>query len=590
MTQTFESDQPWRAATRMQATTLVDILRARADQHPQRSLYTFLKRAREVEQELTFGALDARARAIAAHLQDSSQVGDCAAVICPNDLSFTEAFMGCQYAGVVPVPTPPLQGFHAVERLRAVFNAVSPVCIVTTSTVSARLMSQSSKLPVLADLPHLCIDKIADHDREQWRAPAIDDTTLAFLQFTSGSLSAPKGVKISHGNILHNLSLLQRTFEHDEHSRIVSWLPFFHDWGLIGGLLQPLYSGVHGVLFDPLEFIRKPMSWLQVISRFGATLSGAPNFAYERCTQTVRPEDFEDLNLGAWNAAIVGAEPIRAETLDRFTACFAQSGFEPRAFYPSYGLAESTLMVTGTRKSGIPVRLSIDRAALESGRIEHGIGTDVARSRTLVSCGPEVLEQRVCIVDTDLMRACEPMRIGEIWVSGPSVGQGYWGLEADSADCFAATLDGDSGTRWLRTGDEGFIYDGELYVTGRIKDLIIVHGRNLYPEDIERVVSDAHPALNQGRGAAFSIDLNESEQLIVVHELEFGERFNAESIVEEVRRAVVGVVGVPPATVALVKVGSVPLTTSGKVQRRACKNLYLGQALPCLHEWRTGAV
>ena len=442
---------------------------------------------------------------------------------------------------------------------------------------------------MLAQIQHLHIDEITDDEHDNWRAPDIDGDCLAFLQFTSGSLSAPKGVKISHSNILHNLYLLQRTFEHKDHDTLVNWLPFFHDWGLIGGLLQPLYSGVHCVLFDPLEFIRKPISWLEVITRFGATLSGAPNFAYERCVQTVRAEDLEELDLSSWKAAIVGAEPIRAETLDRFAARFARSGFEAGSFFPSFGLAESTLMVTGERRSGIPVRLSIDRAALDLGRIELSGSADIDRSRTLVSCGPGVLDQQVCIVDTSVMRACEPMQIGEIWISGPSVGQGYWELEAESTESFSATLNDNSNTRWLRTGDEGFMCEGDLYVTGRIKDLMIVNGRNLYPEDIERVASEVHPALQQGRCAAFSVEIKESEQLVIIHELGISERTNAESIVEDLRRAVVGVVGVPPAVVALVKAGSVPLTTSGKVQRRACKNLYLEDTLPCLHEWRTGA-
>ena len=394
---------------------------------------------------------------------------------------------------------------------------------------------------------------------------------------------------VSHANIIHNLSMLQYVFRHSEDSRIVSWLPFFHDWGLIGGLLQPIYSGVHCVLFDPLEFVRNPVSWLNVISKFSATVTGAPNFAYDRCVQTACPEDCAKLDLSGLDVAIVGAEPVRAETLDRFTSRFEECGFRRKSFFTSYGLAESTLLVTGGYRDLAPATIAVDRGLLEARRVK--IRPDSASTdnvdRRLVSCGRTVLGQEVIIVDPKSRRPLGPGQIGEIWVSGPSIAQGYWDKATESREQFSASLSGESHDKgYLRTGDEGFLFDEELYVTGRIKDLIIVYGRNLYPEDIERIAADASPALRNGRGAAFSAEIEGAEQLIVVHEAEYGGDWDGEDLVQKLRQAVVAIVGVVPYAVALVKAGGIPTTSSGKIRRQACKRLFLDEKLPCLHEWR----
>ncbi|MDH3600195.1 MAG: fatty acyl-AMP ligase [Candidatus Tectomicrobia bacterium] len=566
--------------------TLVDALRERAQAHPQRPLYTFLRRARDVERNLTFGTLDARARAIAASIRAHALPGDCAVIICPNDLSFIEAFMGCQYAGVIPVPSPSLQGYHAAERLRRVLGAVSTACVITTSAIEDRLKARADALPELAAIAHLCVDTVPAHDWVQWSAPDIDAHDVAFVQFTSGSLSAPKGVKVSHANILHNLEMLHSAFGHTDESRIVSWLPFFHDWGLIGGLLQPIYSGIQSVLFDPLEFVRKPRNWLETISRFGATVSGAPNFAYDRCLQTIEPEDVDGLDLNQWEVAIVGAERICADTLDRFEFRFAPCGFKRTAFFTSYGLAESTLVVTGGRRDEAPVTIAIDREALEGGRVEPVSDAGLQSCVRLVSNGHALLDQDVRIVDPERCAPCDDMQIGEIWVAGRSVVQGYWELDAATAEQFAATLLGDTDRSYLRTGDQGFLSEGELYITGRIKDLIIVSGRNLYPEDIERVADEADPTLRQGKGAAFSIDVNGVEHYIVAHEVQFAGREDGDMIIESIRSAVTRVIGVAPWAIALIKAGGIPTTSSGKIQRQATKQRFLADELPCLRVWR----
>jgi len=579
------------------ADTLVGVLRARARAHPERPLYKFLKRARDVERSLTFGGLDERARAIAASIQETAEPGDCAAVICPNDLSFIEAFMGCQYAGVIPVPVPAFNSMQSLERLRRVLGTVAPTCVVTTSAIDERLTANADRLPELRTAPRLCVDETPDHDWVRWSPPEIAGSDLAFLQFTSGSVSDPKGVMISHGNILHNLEMLQVVFRHTDESRIVCWLPFFHDWGLIGGLLQPIYSGIESILYDPFEFVRKPRSWLETISRFGATVSGAPNFAYDQCIETMAAEDCVDLDLSSWEVAIVGAEPIRAETLDRFSKKFATCGFRRESFITSYGLAETTLIVTGGDRDAAPRTIAIDRAGLEGGRVEVAANPDDPTAVRLVGCGQVLLDQQVRIVNENAT-PCADMEIGEIWVAGPSVAQGYWRSgssgshepaeqgEANQIQ-FTTTLPDIPNTRFLPTGDQGFFHENELYVTGRIKDLIIVSGRNLYPEDIERVAREADPILRRGKGAAFSVNVAGVEQYVVAHEADFDKEDEGDAAIEAIRSAVTSATGVTPWAIALVNAGGIPRTSSGKVRRQAARQMFLANELPCQRIWHS---
>lgn len=571
--------------------SLVEILRTRARLHPEQTVFTFLRRAHDVAREMTFAELDTRARAVAARIQKMAAPGDCVAVICPNDLHFIEAFMGCQYAGTIPVPTPSLQGFHAMDRLRSVLGAVGPVGIVTTTAIEERLSAQRERLPELQELPLLCVDAIPDADSEHWSASTAAREPLAFLQFTSGSLSTPKGVKVSHANILHNLEMLQQTFGHGEDSRIVSWLPFFHDWGLIGGLLQPIYSGIQSILFDPFDFMRSPASWLEVISRYRATVSGAPNFAYDLCCRTVQPSDCIGLDLQSWTIAIVGAEPIRNSTLSRFAAQFVANGFSRKSFFTSYGLAESTLVVTGGPRERPPYSVTLERRALEAGRVELTENRDETVSRVLVSCGPPLLDQEFRVVDPETRTLRSSLEIGEVWITGPSVAQGYWNQDDDSDDPFKAVLaDAADGKSYLRSGDMGFLKDGELYLTGRIKDLIIVNGRNLYPDDIERQANDAHDALRCGKGAAFSVEMKGAEQYVVAHEMEFGSGPDAGEVLEKIRQAVVGTIGIAPGAIVLVKAGGIPRTSSGKIRRQACRQRYLSEDLQIEHTWLNPAL
>jgi acyl-CoA synthetase (AMP-forming)/AMP-acid ligase II len=476
-----------------------------------------------------------------------------------------------------------------------VLGTTTPTCVVTTSAINERLTARGDTLPELRTVPRLCVDETPDQDCVHWSAPEIAGSDLAFLQFTSGSVSDPKGVMISHANILHNLEMLQDSFRHTDESRIVCWLPFFHDWGLIGGLLQPIYSGIESILYDPFEFVRNPRSWLETISRFGVTVSGAPNFAYDQCLHTMGTEDCVDLDLSSWEVAIVGAEPIRAETLDRFSEKFATCGFRRSSFITSYGLAETTLIVTGSDRVTAPSILAIDRAAFEGGRVEAASSPDDTAAVRLVGCGQVLLDQQVRIV-TENGTPCGDMEIGEIWVAGPSVAQGYWqsdlsgGYEpekqgAATLNQFSTTLPDVPNTRFLPTGDQGFIHEGELYVTGRIKDLIIVSGRNLYPEDIERVAREADPILQRGKGAAFSVNVAGVEQYVVAHEAHFDRVEDGDAAIEAIRSAVTSATGVAPWAITLVKAGGIPRTSSGKVRRQAARQMFLAKELVCQRIW-----
>jgi acyl-CoA synthetase (AMP-forming)/AMP-acid ligase II len=408
--------------------------------------------------------------------------------------------------------------------------------------------------------------------------------TLVFLQFTSGSTGDPKGVMVSHGNLLHNFQMLQQGFGNPDSLCMVTWLPFFHDWGLIGCLLYPLYlERMSCIFFDPSAFLYKPLRWLQAISRYRANVSCAPNFAYELCLQNIEPEDLPDLDLNSWEVAMVGSEPVRSNTLEAFSAYFAPCGFRKSTFYPSYGLAEATLFVTGGPKANPPLYLTLDRTALEKHQVQPATPSTALPTHTLVSAGRLALTQQVIIVNPDTQIPCRPEEIGEIWIAGPSVTQGYWRQTEATAATFLARLDGSS--PFLRTGDLGFLWQGELFVTGRSKDIIILAGRNYYPQDIESSVEHSHPSLRPNCGTAFSIEVNGSEHLAIVQELNYGPKPDLAQVIGNIQKAVARGHGIFASAIVIVKPGSVPKTSSGKIKRRGCQQLFLHRQLDILQIW-----
>jgi amino acid adenylation domain-containing protein len=589
-----------QAERRLGHLTLGERIRARAAAEPEREAYVFLADGEADEQRLTYGGVDRRARAVAAVLQARGLAGERALLLFPPGLDYAAAFLGCLYAGTVAVPAYPPTGSRGLPRLSAILADCAPRAVLTVAALRAtveRQLARSESPFALPALPFVDVDAVPDAAADGWRDPGLDAEDLAFLQYTSGSTSTPKGVRVSHGNLLANERMIQEAFATTAESVVVSWLPLYHDMGLIGGLLHPLYLGARCVLLSPLHFLQRPARWLEAISRHRATVSGGPNFAYELCARKVAAEEASALDLSAWRVAFNGAEPVRAEVLERFAAAFAGAGFRRAAFFPCYGLAEATLLVSGGRAAGQePAVLAADAAALARDRVEE-VAPEAAveleeekKVRRLVGCGrlPAGIEVRV--VDPASgpgWTECAADAVGEIWVGGATVARGYWKRPQESAATFGARL-ADGRGPYLRTGDLGFVRGGELFVAGRGKDLILIRGRNLYPQDVEWTVERSHPALRPGCGAAFAVDDGGEERLVVVQEAAPREGAGLADVAAAIRGAVAEEHEVQVSALVLVKAGGVPKTTSGKVQRRACRDLFLAGALAALGEWREG--
>ncbi len=576
--------------------TLVEVLRWRALQQPEQRAYTYLLDGEIEGAHLSYAALDCQARAIGALLQSYRASGERALLLYPTGLEFIAAFFACLYAGVIAVPLPPpnpAQPQRTLPRLRAITNDAHPSVALTTSSIFSKVERLFMQAPELQAMHWLVTDNVISSLAQEWQHPAVSRNTLALLQYTSGSTTIPKGVMVSHGNLLHNSAYLTHALDLTPDSVSVTWLPAFHDMGLTNGIIQPVYIGGRCFLMPPHSFLQRPVRWLQAISRYQATISGGPNFAYELCARKITPEQRETLNLSSWYAAYNGAEPIRADTLKRFAEAFALCGFHPSFFYPCYGLAEATLMVSGGLLKDEPIFCTTQVAALEQNRVVEALEQQ-QNVRTLVGCGRAQLNTKIVIVHPESLTQCAPDEVGEIWVSSPSVAQGYWNRPEETERTFQAYLADTGEGPFLRTGDLGFFKDGELFVTGRLKDLIIIGGRNLYPHDIELTVEQSHPAIRPGCCAAFSVDVADEERLIVVAEVagryrperdQQGEEphshpkgrllLDVETVVRALRRAVAEEHDVRVHTVVLLRAGRIPKTPSGKLQRRACQASFL---------------
>jgi amino acid adenylation domain-containing protein len=564
--------------------SIVDLLLLRASEAPDNKDYTFLVDGEVAAARLTFGELDRRARAVGALLGRSGARRERTLLLFPPGLDFIAAFFGCLYGGSVAVPAYPPQAARGQPRLRSIVRDARPRVVLTTALLAAHAEELVSQIPELAGAVWLRMDEIPPSFAEGWEPPALGPEDLAFLQYTSGSTAAPKGVMVSHGNLLHNEETIRLAFEQDEESVVVSWLPLYHDMGLIGSVLQPLYVGARCILMSPLAFLQRPLRWLAAISAYRGTTSGGPNFAYDLAVRKIAAEDRRGLDLSSWRVAFNGAEPVRADTLERFAAAFAPCGFDRRAFFPCYGLAEATLFVTGGPRGGAPVLASVEPAALERGQAI--VSADVPPvPRRLVGCGGVWPGHTLRIVDAESAIPCPADRVGEIWVAGPSVAAGYWGLAEEAGRTFgASTASGDG--PYLRTGDLGFLHGDELFVTGRAKDLIILRGRNLYPQDLELTAERSHPALRPGCGAAFAVEVGDEERLVVVHELERGAERDAAAAATAIRQALAAEHEVQAYDVVLLRHDTIPKTTSGKVQRQACRQRYLAADLEALDRSR----
>ncbi len=574
--------------------SLIDVLRRRAQDDPDRRAYTFLADGETEEEQLSYGELDRRARAIAAWLQALGMGGERVLLLYAPGLEYIAAFWGCLYAGAVAVPAYPPRLNRNLLRLQTVVADSQARVALSDTAVLARLTPLVSRSAGLKALQWMATDGLDRALAEQWQPPEVGADSLAFLQYTSGSTSAPKGVMVSHGNLLHNEDMIRQAFGQSEQSVIVGWLPFYHDMGLIGNVLQPLYVGAECVLMSPVAFLQKPSRWLRAITRYRATTSGGPNFAYEMCVAKVTPEERETLDLRSWTSAFNGSEPVRADTLERFAEMFEPCGFSRSAFYPCYGLAEATLLVSGSLEpKQLPTLKRVSRRELEKNLVVEAAGDarddEDEDSQLLVGCGGALPGQEILIVNPETCAPCAPGEVGEIWLSGPSVTRGYWNRPEQTEHTFGAYLAGAGGGPYLRTGDLGFLSDGELFLTGRLKDLIIIRGRNLYPQDIEHTVESSHGSFRRGGCAAFPVEVDGEERLAVVQELARRAPPDFEELFECVRQAVSEEHEVQLHAVLFVRPGGVPRTSSGKLQRRACREMFLNSEFATLAEWRDSA-
>ncbi|MDJ0600767.1 MAG: AMP-binding protein [Crocosphaera sp.] len=566
--------------------TLVDLLTYQAHYKSEQTAYIFLQDGETESSRLTYQQLEQQAKAIAVAIQSIIQPGDRALMLYNPGEEFLVAYFACLYAGVIAVPAYPPRSNHNLKRLQAIISDSQANLILTTNPLLEKIQTKFNQEPQLQNIQWLATETIKTELASNWKKPELTKDTIAFLQYTSGSTGNPKGVMVSHHNLLHNERLIKMAMSHSQKTIFAGWLPLFHDMGLVGNMIQPLYLGIPSILMPPVAFLQKPIRWLQAITRYKATTSGGPNFAYDLCVRKIKPEQCSDIDLTSWAVAFNGAEPIRAETLEAFTQKFATYGFRREAFYPCYGMAETTLFVSGGLSSSPPVFHTVESKALAQHRIES-LEDNTAESQTFVGCGQSFFD-KIMIVDPQSKTPCQPDQVGEIWVAGSSVAQGYWNRPQLSQEMFQAYLADTNEGPFLRTGDLGFFHWGELYITGRIKDVIIIRGRNHYPQDIELTVEKSHPALRAGCGAAFSVKTDQGEQVIIAQEVERSHirKLNIEEIVSTVRQAVFNHHELQVYGILLLKTASIPKTSSGKIQRHACKQGFLDDSLKTVGVWK----
>jgi acyl-CoA synthetase (AMP-forming)/AMP-acid ligase II len=567
--------------------TIIDRLRAHAQRRPDDVAYRFLLQDAK-SQVATFGRLHRRVRRLAAHLREYVLPADRALLLYPPGLEFIEAFLACLSAGIIAVPAYPPRRNRQTERLLTIAEDCGPRLILTAHQVLP--MVENSELGRVKGLLVLATDDVVAETNDTYELPGIAGNSVAFLQYTSGSTATPRGVIITHRHLMANEHIIHSALRLTDIDLFVSWLPVFHDLGLIGNVLLALYAGIPAVLLSPTSFLREPVRWLRAITDYRGTIAGAPNFAYDLCVRSLTDEQKQGLELSSWRVAYNGAEPIRAETLDRFAEAFTDSGFSMRSFYPCYGLAEATLYVTGGPLTDEPQRVCCDSSALEAGHIVAS-----TTGRCLVSCGPPGEGTTVLAVDPISGTEVSDGQVGELWISSPSVAAGYWGRLEETRYVFKRYLATGDGP-YISTGDLGFIHEGQVYLTGRIKDLIIIHGRNIYPQDVEAVVEREAPFVHANGCAAISLDAD-GEELGLVLEGDRSIVLAAHHSPEELQRLVASIQAsiarefdVRASQVIIVRPGTFPRTSSGKVRRCACLQALHTGALEPVFCWPAGCL
>jgi acyl-CoA synthetase (AMP-forming)/AMP-acid ligase II/acyl carrier protein len=565
--------------------TLVELLRWRAEQQSGKVAYTYLLDGESQEVTLTYGELDLQAQAIAEALLDQGLRGQRALLLYPPGIDFIAGFFGCLYAGMIAIPAyppDPARLKRTLNRLAVIAADAETKVALTTQAVLSRLEEMFAQAPMLEPLAWVASDTAGRRSVDRRLDFDASGDDIAFLQYTSGSTGKPKGVMLTHSNLIHNASIIRTFFEHGSEDKYVSWLPTFHDMGFMSGVLQPLYSGIPAVLLSPVAFLQSPFRWLKAITRYKATTSGGPNFAYDLCVRKISEQERMSIDLSSWTIAFNGAEPVRGETLDRFARTFEPCGFRREALYPCYGLAEATLLVAGGRKGERTIVKSFDTSTVAKGQVAEEKSSGQS-PHLLASCGRASQDQRLVIVHPDTARECSPGEVGEVWVCGPSVGQGYWKKPAETEQTFRAYIADTGEGPFLRTGDLGFIRDDELFIAGRLKDLIIIRGGNHYPQDIELTVEQSHSALRPGCGAAFSVEIGGEERLVVVQEVDDRKPLDMDEIIRAIRQSVAESHELQLYAAILIRPGTISKTSSGKIQRSACRKEFLEDKLDQLH-------
>jgi acyl-CoA synthetase (AMP-forming)/AMP-acid ligase II len=535
----------------------------------------------DVRRQWDYSDLHREVAKVGAHLRKIGSIGKRALLVYPQGLDFMAAFLACLSRNVVAVPVPAPETWNLLRtmpRLRAVAEDADAAFVLTTRKIFEMASAKGGGLWDFEGTPWVVTDELEEGDGDLGAEP-IDATAPAYFQYTSGSTSSPSGVVITHQGLMHHLAALHKSCGYGD-GVTVTWMPHFHDYGLVQGLLQPLFSGDPCYFMSPLTFLKRPAHWLGAISKYGGTHSQAPNFAYEHCIRRMNAEERAGLNLSTWKAAGNAAEPINPDVLDKFIETFEPCGFRRSAAAPAYGLAEATLLVSSTRLNSGPRVLDLDADAIFDGRVVP-VETGGA-GRKIVSCGELVGDTKVVIVDPENLTKCTPNAIGEIWVSDLAVAAGYWNQPAKSQEIFDAYLRDTGEGPWLRTGDLGFLQNGELYIAGRLKDMIIIRGANFAPQDIEWVSQKCHPAVESAETAAFPLTIDGEERLGIVQELNRKDNpsnINLEDVSTSIREQISLEFDVRAYAVALVRRGTIPKTSSGKIQRRACRAALLDGSL-----------
>ncbi len=574
------------AKTNFPAGNFAGLLRIRAKQHPDKTVFIFLEDGINETARITYGELERKASLVAAALLEKNKKGERCILLFQAGIDFIVAFMGCLLAGVIAVPSYPPRRNRKNERFQAIVDNCKPSVIIASDSIANDLQKNPEDHEKIKNIRLISFDKLEFSQENMVAKSEISKEDIAFLQYTSGSTGMPNGVMVSHGNLIHNSEIIKKAFNHDENLRGVNWLPPFHDMGLIGTLLQPIYVGGQNAIIPPTSFLRYPERWLKAITKYKGNTVGGPNFALDYCCDKISEEDKKEIDLSSVEIFFCGSEPIRESTLNRFSEYFMNCGFKAGMFYPCYGLAESTLICTGGDYKDKPAYFSAEKNSLETeNKIRPVKGNKQALS--FVACGYPFYDMEVIIADHNKKEICPNGQTGEIWVNGPSVCKGYWKNAVKTKGTFHAVLKNNEQQKYMRTGDVGFIHEGQLYITGRLKDLIIIRGQNFFPQDIENTVESCHQALRKYSGAVFSADIKQEERLVIVSEVErsYIRNLDNEEVFNTIREAVSEEYNIAPFAMVLIKTGSILKTSSGKIQRLATKKAFLQNELNVIASW-----